>query len=232
MKEKILTQILLITPLQKENNLLAEAFAQQGYTAVTKSAGKMKFLEFPELGIYLARGGHGKAQFAVQTQYLIDRIPGLQLVICAGASGVLVPELEIGDVVIGTSTIEHDYYIRFMQRPAPVFNGHAPTCETIMQIVKNSALPFSVHFGRIASGDEDIVTNERAGELAKQTAALCVAWEGAGAARACAFSKLPFIEIRSITDSANKSANQDFNQNLKLAMNNLAAFLVSWLAEK
>jgi nucleoside phosphorylase len=54
----------------------------------------------------------------------------------------------------------------------------------------------------IASGDEDIVTIERAAELHTQTGAVAVAWEGAGVARACLFSQIPYLEIRGITDTA------------------------------
>ena len=55
-------------------------------------------------------------QFAVQAQYLIDRFPSVELVIGAGAAGSLAPELSIGDVVVGTETVEHDY----RQRPCQV----------------------------------------------------------------------------------------------------------------
>jgi adenosylhomocysteine nucleosidase len=78
------------------------------------------------------------------------------------------------------------------------------------------------------SGDEDVVDPARAAELAKATGASCVAWEGAGAARAAHFSRLPFLELRVITDSANQSAADDFHTNLEHAMPNLAQVLLKW----
>ena len=59
-----------------------------------------------------------------------------------------------------------------------------------------------------------------------------VAWEGAGGARACAFSQVPFVEVRAVTDAADHQAPSDYDANLEVAMNNLAAFLTSWAASK
>jgi adenosylhomocysteine nucleosidase len=87
-----------------------------------------------------------------------------------------------------------------------------------------------LHFGPVASGDEDVICSQRARELAAETGALCVAWEGSGAARACRFSAVPFVEVRCVTDYADKAAAQDFDANLVLCMANLAALLHGWLA--
>jgi adenosylhomocysteine nucleosidase len=85
-----------------------------------------------------------------------------------------------------------------------------------------------VLFGAIASGDEDIIDPTRALELRGATGALCVAWEGAGAARAASFSGLPFLEVRAITDGADHTAAADFEANLERSMPNLAQILVTW----
>ena len=80
-------------------------------------------------------------------------------------------------------------------------------------------------FGAIASGDEDIIEPARAREA---TGALCVAWEGAGAARAASFSGLHFLEVRAITDSADAAAAIDFHANLERSMPNLGHLLLKW----
>ena len=84
----------------------------------------------------------------------------------------------------------------------------------------------TIQRGAIASGDEDILTAERRLEVQKYTTARAVAWEGAGAARACAFLKIPFCEIRAITDDSSTDLKQDFTKNLNLAMLNLANWLM------
>ena len=223
-------QVLLITPLREEFELVTRSLHQYGYAFEEGYIGREKVLKFPELSATVAVGGHGKAQCAVQTQYLVDHHRGLDLVVCAGAGGSLAHHLAIGDVVVGTYTIEHDYNLRFALRPMPTFEGYKPALESIRQATSNLELPFSVRFGAVASGDEDIVMPERAQALAEQTQAICVAWEGAGVARASVFNNLAFIELRSVTDTADKLAPHDFNQNLELAMHNLSSLIRIWLS--
>lgn len=82
--------------------------------------------------------------------------------------------------------------------------------------------------GPIASGDEDVTDIARARDLYAQTGALCVAWEGAGAARAAKFSERTFLELRVITDSADESAASDFRSSLEAVVPNLANVICAW----
>ena len=86
----------------------------------------------------------------------------------------------------------------------------------------------TVHFGPIASGDEDVVDGERRRAIHQVTGALAVAWEGAGGARACHFSGVPFIEVRGITDHANSQAATDFKMHLPSAMRHVARLITAW----
>jgi len=70
-----------------------------------------------------------------------------------------------------------------------------------------------------------LVEGDRAAQIRAETAALCVAWEGAGAARAAGLNCLSFVEIRAITDGADGAAAVDFRSNLERAMPNLARVL-------
>ena len=54
-------------------------------------------------------------------------------------------------------------------------------------------------------------------------------WEGVGGARACAFSEVPYLELRGATDTANHEAPVVFDTNLKIVMKNIAWLLVQWL---
>jgi adenosylhomocysteine nucleosidase len=173
-------------------------------------------------------GGHGKAQFAVQAQYLIGQFPAAQLLICAGAAGSLAPELSVGDVVVGTESVEHDYRLLFATRPLPRFPGHGPSIDALRRSAQGIS-GFHVAFDVIASGDEDVVTSQRAQSIRDQTGAVCVAWEGSGAARAALFNGIGSLEIRAVTDAADKEAPQRFDANLPVAMANLGSLLRLWL---
>ena len=189
--------------------------------------GKLKVSHFPEIGVTVARGGHGKAQFGVQTQYLLDQM-SFDLVLCAGAAGALAPDVQVGDLIVATSTFEHDYNLKFVQRANPQFAGDASSITQIKGLDLNNA-NFNIHFGIVASGDEDVVDTSRGKELHEETNALAVAWEGAGGARACAFSEVPYLELRGATDTADHEAPVVFDENLKIVMKNMAMLLATWL---
>ena len=162
---------------------------------------------------------------------MLDASADWDIVFCAGAAGASADDLSIGDVVVATSTVEHDHKNRFTERPRPRFEGAQ---ETISEMGRLASTPtsFGVHFGAIASGDEDITGAERSSTLYASTGTLVVAWEGAGGARACAFSQVPFVEVRAVTDTADHDAPSDYDVNLEAAMNNLAGFLTSRAASK
>lgn len=221
-------KILVITPMQEELDFFTRGCTARGFHAEGAVIGKLPVTRFPDLRITLAQGGIGKAQFAVQTQHLLDACPDLDLVICAGAAGGLVDDLSLGDVVVATTTVEHDYNNRFSDRPSPRFEG-APAVIAGLRQAASLLTRFAVHFGPVASGDEDVVDDERRQELHRSTGALAVAWEGAGGARACAFSHVPFVEIRAVTDTADRHAPSDFEANLEIAMHNAATLITSWV---
>ncbi len=215
--------VLVVTPLKREYDALVAALAELGHVGQQRPVGRLAALACAGGRLLVAQGGLGKTGFAIHTQHLIDHLEGLGLVVCAGTAGGLLAGLKAGDVVIGTATVEHDFRQRFVRRQLPHFDGHGPSISALANALKLMEKPFQVHFGPIASGDEDVVDPLRAWELHLQTGALAVGWEGAGGARACQFSGLPFLEVRGITDSADHGAPSAFLQNLPTAMRNVAA---------
>jgi adenosylhomocysteine nucleosidase len=221
---------LVVTPLQEELDFFSRSCTQRGFKAEHSTIGRLPVVRFPSPDITLARGGLGKAQFAVQTQHLLDTASDWEVLICAGAAGGLSDALSVGDIVVATTTIEHDFKNNFGPRRYPTFEG-APDKIAGLNCVSPLTDSFKVHFGTVASGDEDVVEPGRRRVLQEAMGALAVAWEGAGGARACAFSGVPFVEIRGITDAANESAASHFETNLELAMNNVAVLITTWLTQ-
>lgn len=219
--------ILVVTPLQEEYNDLYHGLSALDLKPHTEKIGKLEVHCFPEINVTLARGGHGKTQFGIQTQHILDHAK-FDLVICAGAAGALAPEVRIGDLIIATDTLEHDYNLKFSIRPKPRFAGDRQSIEQIRALNLSDA-DFKVHFGIMAGGDEDVIDVTRGAELYKTHNALAVAWEGVGGARASAFSEIPYLEIRGATDTANHEAPVVFDINLKIVMKNIAFLLYKWL---
>ena len=220
--------VLLITPLQKEMDAFLKSCAARGHASIQTSIGRLPVAQLDALHLTVARSGNGKVQFAVQTQHLLDVGNDLEFVICAGTCGVLAADVSVGDVVVGTETIEHDYNNRFNERPPPSFSGDADMLAAL-RAIPSGDYSLKLHFGPIASGDEDIVNVARGEELQRSTGALVVAWEGAGGARACGFSQMPYLEIRAATDRADPNAPADFYMNVPTAMDHIAEIVVNWL---
>jgi len=221
---------LIVTPLPEEQQFLVSALAGAGCTAERVNIGPIDIYEFPKLNFAVARGGHGKTQLAVHTRYLLDKLPDVKQVICAGAAGALAPELHVGDIVIASITVEHDYLLKFVTRPDPAFLGDAEMLAEFTSL--ESTDTYNVRVGIVASGDEDVIDLLRGSAIREQTGALAVAWEGAGAARAAGLTETPVLEIRGITDSANHDAPGDFETHLERAMASIAHLLISWRSTK
>jgi adenosylhomocysteine nucleosidase len=217
----------MLCPLAREWSFLVSAF-EASLNVERLHDLKIEAAYISDWRALVAPGGHGKTQFAVQAQYLIGRFPSTELVICVGAAGSLWSQLSVGDVVVGTETVEHDYRLLFATRPLPRFPGHELSIDALRRLA-HSVSGFHVAFVVIASGDEDVVVSERAQAIRDQTGAACVAWEGSGAARAALFNGIGSLEIRAVTDAADKEAPQRFDANLPIAMANLAGLLQLWL---
>jgi len=222
-------RVLILTPLQEEYDHLYQGLSALHLKSEAEQVGRLTVHYFPEINVTLARGGHGKTQFGVQTQHLLDHAK-FDLVVCAGAAGALDPEVKVGDLVVATSTLEHDFNNKFSNRPKPSFSGDAESIEQIKALDLADA-NFKVHFGIMAGGDEDIIEVTRGAELYQAHQALAVAWEGIGGARAAAFSGVPYLELRGATDTADHEAPIVFDINLKIVMKNIADLLARWLKQ-
>jgi adenosylhomocysteine nucleosidase len=217
----------ILTPLTEELAILITKIESFGLHKQNLQLGNIKAFEFREFDLLVACGGHGKTQFGIQAQYLLAQVPQIELLVCAGAAGALSDSLNIGDVVVASETVEHDYNLKFVSRPLPRFAGDDRVIKVLQNLPQiNTA--FSIHFGAVASGDEDVVDPARGRELMNLTDCIAVAWEGAGGARACKFNQKFYLELRGITDTANHQAAIDFEANLMKAMNNLAEIIFQW----
>lgn len=227
---------LIAAPLAAELRVLGSVFEE--YESSETPRGSRDPILFPRLGIALFRGGHGKAEFAARTAWVLAQNPRVEQLLVVGTAGSLSSSVHPGDIVVATETIEHDYTERFdTNAKLPSFPAD-PDIGDALERVSSSwepALPSissdgaTLHRGRIASGDEDIVEPKRARELAAKTGALAVAWEGAGGARAARVAGIPWCEIRAISDTADSEASTDFLRHLDRTMSTVGQLLLRWL---
>ena len=214
-----------LIPTAGEHEAFVSAMESLGHHAAPVSVGRIPCLSYWDGRLLVAQGGLGKVDFAVRTLHLIERGPPLVGVICLGTCGALSPELAIGDVVVATETVEHDFNRKLTEGPIPRFESDPQLLKAFE--AAESSLPdgVSVIYGPIASGDEGIDSSARAWELMDRTGGIVAAWEGAGGAKACDFAGVPYIEVRCVSDLADEDAMTDFRENTPLAMGNLARFI-------
>src|SRR5215470_6774266 len=150
MRASLEPRLLILCPLAREWSFMVQTFEASLHVEHPHDL-KIEAAYIHDWRTLVAPGGHGKTQFAVQAQYLVDRFPSVELVICAGAAGSLAPGLCVGDVVVGTETVEHDCRLLFATRPLPRFRGHGPSIDALRRLA-DGVSGFHVAFDVIASG--------------------------------------------------------------------------------
>jgi adenosylhomocysteine nucleosidase len=170
--------------------------------------------------VLIARCGIGKVNAAALTQLMI--IEGATPIIFTGVAGALSPELKVGDIVISTDCLQHDMDVTGLGYPLGQIPGEALAWTADPQLISiaeisASGLAVAVRCGRILSGDQFIANSETVTELYQQFSGLCTEMEGAAVAQVCSKWQVPFVIIRSISDSANHAATTDFRSFVQLA---------------
>lgn len=167
--------------------------------------------KYKEKECVLVQCGIGKVNAARCTQILIDNIE-VDYIINVGVAGGVSKDVKICDVVIGNKLIQHDFDLR----PFNYERGYIPNVgqfincdEYLIRNAEKIKIDAKTHVGVIASGDI-FVTEELMGKkINDKFNALCVEMEGASIAQICYLSNIPFLVIRSISDSPNKEANNN-----------------------
>lgn len=218
--------VLVVAPITEEFEALAGAFDARWGAAVLRDTGRVSLREYAAAGVALAEGGFGKVRYGVTTQHLLDHLPDVSLVVCAGVAGSLSEEVRVGDVVVGTATVEHDFYSEVLGRVPPRFDGSGEHLALLAMAVADEGERYRIHFAAIASGDEGISSQARREEVHARTDALAVAYEGAGGARAALFSGIPYLEVRGISDMADRDILDELVANLPNTMANVAEVVI------
>lgn len=215
--------LLGVVPLSSELEALKDALTQQGLSLQACQIGRRKGYHVPELHLWLFNGGLGKVEFALTCQTLLLQQSGFTGLLSLGCAGGLDPSLKLGDLVVADKIVEHDF-----KSSRPVDQRPEFPCEVAILPTPPNGLKLRI--GPIASGDEDVLGPDRIQRLFTETKALAVAWEGAGAARACRRLKTPHLEIRVISDHGDPQNIQSLKARLPQLMTPLAQLLKECLS--
>lgn len=195
--------------------------------------------------VIITRCDPGKVNAVIAAQQMLDFFT-LDVLFNMGSSGALAPNLEVGDLVVATEAIQHDFDLTgWGMKPGEMLfdvktaeNGQLtfrsqqifPTDPKLSQFAFEVAQSVEldklkdhapkVHMGRIVSGDQFISSVEKAGNLWNTHQALCVDMEAAAIAHTCEINNTPFLCVRAMSDKADHSANVSFTDFLLAATHN------------
>jgi adenosylhomocysteine nucleosidase len=180
----------------------------------------------------------GKVASATTVTHLIIEF-GITELYFIGVAGAIHPELNIGDIVIANSLVQHDMDARPLmeQFEIPLLgkSSFSPSKELFdsvfsktKQLVDSTLLintisekhqkQFSISnpklfVGQIASGDQFFANStDKEKLLLALSDVLCVEMEGAAVAQVCYEYDIPCVIIRTISDAANELAPIDFKE--------------------
>jgi len=164
--------------------------------------------------------GVGKTNAALATQILIDTY-GATTIINSGSAGGMCDTLQVFDTVICTEAVHHDVHQGILTGFHPYLPSvYIKSCKNLTALCKQAVatlgLTAKTHFGRMVTGESFIEDNGRA-EINSQFAPLSVDMETAAIAHVCYVNQVPYIAIRTITDTAIHSGEDTFAKNLPAA---------------
>lgn len=225
--------IAFLTAMQHENRLVEDRLT----SGAEVSAGGRRCVTgtLAERPVVSVVSGIGKVAAAATVTSVLDRFDPPAVIFC-GVAGGIDPGIDIGDIVIAESFIQHDFDAR------PIFDRYVipslgtarmPTDPALSMALRDAVTRYvgsdltadipadslarfgieqpRVHSGLIASGDRFISHLAAVSELrAELPDVLAVEMEGAAVAQVCAERGVPFAAVRSISDRSDHNAGVDF----------------------
>lgn len=192
-----------------------------------------------EQNCILVESGVGKVNSSRTTQILIDKF-NIEYVINVGSAAASNNELNIGDIVIGETLVQHDFDITAFGHEKGYISNVGKNIKSDTELIKkfDSVIKnmnnetedkINIKIGVIASGDifctEEIMKNK----IRTKFNADAIEMEGAAIAQVCYLDKIPFIVIRSISDTPNGNNNITFEKYLELAANRCKKILEKFI---
>ena len=186
----------------------------------------------------LTEAGIGKVNAARTTQIIIDNYE-IKALINVGSAGGINKELDITDIVIGKDFVQYDFdvtaaghekgYVSGIGTKIKATEELVDQCENVIKRIENKN--YKTVIGTIATADMFCTDKNIAKEVRENFNAECVEMESAAIAQVCLLDKVPFLVIRSISDSPNGNNAMDFKKYISFAAKRCADILEELVKE-
>jgi adenosylhomocysteine nucleosidase len=185
--------------------------------------------------VILAKCGIGKVHAAICAQTMILKYSP-QVIINTGVAGSLNSKLDIGDLVISDSVVQHDFDTSAIGDELGLISGinliKIPSSKPLVEQIKKAANTIQEtksFVGTIASGDQFICSLEKKDYITNNFGALCAEMEGAAIGHVCYLNNVDFCIVRAISDKADGSAHMDFPSFVRIAADKSTQLIQNYL---
>lgn len=185
--------------------------------------------QVPVVALY---SGVCKVNAAIATQILLD-VFSVDLVINAGTAGGMEESVQLFDTIITEQCVYHDVTEDTLTEFHPwMESAYFPSDSRLLAVAKDYAARTAVpiRFGKTVTG-EQFITDQNRREINEKYAPLSVDMETASIAHVCYVNRVPFIAIRTITDTAVHAGIENFEKNCEKASEIAANTVIELLGD-
>ena len=187
--------------------------------------------------VVVVRSGIGKVNAGICAQILADVFP-VDAIINTGIAGSLNKNINIGDIVLSTDVVQHDMDAtgfgyrkgQIPQMPVFFFNADDNLRRLAAEVCKEVNPDIQVFEGRIASGDQFVCDQDVKNRIVSEFSAYATEMEGAAIGQAAYLNEIPFLVVRAISDKADGSAQMDYSEFEKAAVDHSVRLTLNMLA--
>ena len=185
----------------------------------------------------VVRSGIGKVNAGICAQILAD-VFSVDAIINTGIAGSLNKNINIGDIVLSTDVVQHDMDAtgfgyrkgQIPQMPVFFFNADDNLRRLAAEVCKEVNPDIQVYEGRIASGDQFVCDQDVKNRIVSEFSAYATEMEGAAIGQAAYLNEIPFLVVRAISDKADGSAQMDYSEFEKAAVDHSVRLTLNMLA--
>ena len=187
--------------------------------------------------VVVVRSGIGKVNAGICAQILAD-VFSVDAIINTGIAGSLNKNINIGDIVLSTDVVQHDMDAtgfgyrkgQIPQMPVFFFNANDNLRRLAAEVCKEVNPDIQVFKGRIASGDQFVCDQDVKNRIVSEFSAYATEMEGAAIGQAAYLNEIPFLVVRAISDKADGSAQMDYSEFEKAAVDHSVRLTLNMLA--
>ena len=187
--------------------------------------------------VVVVRSGIGKVNAGICAQILAD-VFSVEAIINTGIAGSLNKDINIGDIVLSTDVVQHDMDAtgfgyrkgQIPQMPVFYFAADEKLRHLAAEVCREVNPDIQVFEGRIASGDQFVCDQGVKDGIVSEFAAYATEMEGAAIGQAAYLNEIPFLVIRAISDKADGSAQMDYSEFEKKAIEHSVKLTLNMLA--